>query len=507
MLFHLLSKPWKGLYTAERVAVKTFVFCCLAPICGMAQAQGNAADGAKVADVRIFMDQNCAIDIADGRSHPLSACYSTMADARRRYPGASELTQEYAGTTIQSALDSLGAAGGTLVLPCGVYLANTTLRITDNKTLQGSGDCTVLKKNGNGSLLVLTGTAAALRDLLVYGNKDQGGQGVGVAVLSATGAVIEDCTITNAQTNGISLFRSANAIIRANRIRGNGHTALLAVQNVDGNRVQDNDIEVSPAANEAAQGVQFRSNAPGMTADGNVISFNRIRIGSRMGYCLEAAGTGGIPAKKDEIVHNQCDLTGDALGGYSIDDAVGAVVKGNTFEANGFKATYTGIELVNTTQALVEDNNIKGGGKLARGIWCSRSITGNLIRGNMISGLAAAGSGIDLVSTALGETVSGNRIEHNVIRFDVPHPDTKGVWLFCQPGTTCNDNQIARNSVVNFGPPSGQGIRLENYGTMDGTVLRENMMYNVAACVEARKDTSTQNAGNVCLPSKPAVTP
>jgi hypothetical protein len=455
-------------------------------------------------DISGFIDPACAAAITDGQSHPLSSCYSTLADARRRYPESSELGQEYAQAVIQSALDSMGAAGGTIILPCGVYLANTAIRITDNKTLQGSGDCTVLKKSGNDSLLFLTGSSPILRDVLVDGSKDQGHNGIDVAVNGATGAVIRDCTIINAGSNGISIYRSTKTVVRSDRLRENGHTAILALQNVDSSSIQDNDIDIPASANEAAQGVQFRSNIAGATADRNVIGFNRITVGTRMGYCVEAAGTGGGPAKSDQVVHNQCTLTANALGGYSIADAVGTVVSSNTMDANEFNAIYTGIELVNVNQAVIEYNVLVGHGKLARGIWCSRSNIGDNIRFNLIDEIAAAGSGIDIKTTIAGETASGNRIDDNVIRFLEPSPDTKGLWLFCQPGTTCNNNEFAHNAVLNDGPSSGQGIRLDNYGTMQSNILQGNIMHNVTVCIAAKKDGATQDIGNECTLSKAA---
>jgi parallel beta-helix repeat protein len=502
-VFHLVSTLMQRIF-GEIGLVAAAILFCLAALSTVSPAQGIVVS-TKVVDIKGFIDPACTAPVADGQSHPLSSCYRTLGDARRKYPGASELSQEYAGTVIQSALDSMGAAGGIVVLPCGVYLASTAIRITDNKTLQGSGDCTVLKKSGNDSLLFLTGSAPVLRDLMADGYKDQGHKGINIAINDASGAVIRDCAIINGDTNGISLFRSSGTVIRANRVRGNGNTAIFAAQNVDRNQIQDNDIDVPSSAKEAAQGVQFRSNAAGATADRNVINFNRIRVGTRMGYCLEAAGTGGIPAKSDQVAHNECVLTANALGGYSIADAVGTVVTSNTFDANGFNATYTGIELVNVSQAVVEYNTLVGHGKLARGIWCSKNNTGNTIRLNEVNGIAAAGVGIDIVTTTIGETASGNRVDDNVIRFQEPSPDTKGMWLFCPSGATCNDNEFARNSVLNSGLVSGQGIRLENYGTMEGTILQDNSMENVAVCVsgQAQRNASTQNKGSVCQPSKP----
>lgn len=69
---------------------------------------------------------------------------------------------------LQSAFGSLGAEDGTVHLPCGTYLVTGELKIdTSNTSIQGSGDCTILKVAGGNSFVALTvsgrGLGAAAR--------------------------------------------------------------------------------------------------------------------------------------------------------------------------------------------------------------------------------------------------------------------------------------------------------------------------------------------------------
>lgn len=67
------------------------------------------------------------VNIADFASHPLSICFSTLADANAVYPKASTLTDELAWAALQLAVDRFD--GRRILLPPGGYLLNRTLEI------------------------------------------------------------------------------------------------------------------------------------------------------------------------------------------------------------------------------------------------------------------------------------------------------------------------------------------------------------------------------------------
>lgn len=66
--------------------------------------------------------------VGDGRSHPLSERYRTLAEAHRDLPGAMSLADEIDWAATQGAIDLLrDTGGGTVVSPTGTYLCNRTL--------------------------------------------------------------------------------------------------------------------------------------------------------------------------------------------------------------------------------------------------------------------------------------------------------------------------------------------------------------------------------------------
>ncbi|WP_372624423.1 hypothetical protein [Falsiroseomonas sp.] len=72
--------------------------------------------------------------IGDGRSHPLSERYRSLASARADFPHARSLSDEIDWAATQGAIARVRAAGGgTVVSPAGVYVCSRTLEFPERK--------------------------------------------------------------------------------------------------------------------------------------------------------------------------------------------------------------------------------------------------------------------------------------------------------------------------------------------------------------------------------------
>src|SRR5262249_24429511 len=75
--------------------------------------------------------------IGDGRSHPLSERYGSVAEAKADYPHATSLEDEIDWAAIQAAIAATVAAGGpgAVCVPAGQYLITKTLSLTTSHPL------------------------------------------------------------------------------------------------------------------------------------------------------------------------------------------------------------------------------------------------------------------------------------------------------------------------------------------------------------------------------------
>lgn len=101
---------------------------------------------------------------------------------------------------LQSAFGSLGAEGGTVHLPCGTYLVTGELKIdTSNTSIQGSGDCTILKVAGGNSFVALTvsgrglgASARVVRDTMPNSFTVEKGELTRLGIAPGSYAVVSD---------------------------------------------------------------------------------------------------------------------------------------------------------------------------------------------------------------------------------------------------------------------------------------------------------------------------
>lgn len=173
-------------------------------------------------------------------------------------------------SAIQAAINNLGANGGAVVFPAGVYKTTATLTVPEKVTLKGTGmRSSVISFSGAGYAIAL-GSASAKS--MVYG----------------TGVADMGVVLTNATSNGITLQTTAGAVVMNVYLEGlipNSSTAVF----VDGGNVAN----------------QF-------TALTNIVA-NHVKYGFRLG----TSGAGTVTS----VVATNINSFGDTIHG--VKDSVG----------------------------------------------------------------------------------------------------------------------------------------------------------------------------------------
>ena len=103
--------------------------------------------------------------IGDGKSHPLSERFSTLAEAQRLYPHVTTLTDEFDWAVLQGAMNVM-RDGDMLIVPRGLYRINRTLLL---KAKQGINVMGYGSRNGS-QLMWVGDTSSPL--LHIYGTRD-----------------------------------------------------------------------------------------------------------------------------------------------------------------------------------------------------------------------------------------------------------------------------------------------------------------------------------------------
>lgn len=148
--------------------------------------------------------------IGDGRMHPLSERFSSLAEAQAIFPAAEALVDSICGVAIQSAIDRAAQrgralqGGGSVFLPAGRYPLSRSLVLPDGVLLEGEGRDRTFIDNQNSPLalpLVIndpTGTARiSLRGLSLHG----GTHGVRIQVASYVEGLFVDGVSFQLQTD------------------------------------------------------------------------------------------------------------------------------------------------------------------------------------------------------------------------------------------------------------------------------------------------------------------
>jgi hypothetical protein len=113
---------------------------------------------------------------------------------------------------IQKAIDSAAFAGGKICVPSGTFKITGSLRIPAGVILEGFGtgsnplatpsNGSVIKYTGNDQAIIISGSDAGLRDLVIYDENNAGA--AGAITISASGKLVESCMIRNVLISGFT---------------------------------------------------------------------------------------------------------------------------------------------------------------------------------------------------------------------------------------------------------------------------------------------------------------
>lgn len=116
--------------------------------------------------------------------------------------------------SIPSPPNAFGEVSQRVHFPAGRYILGSNLVLTKRMTISGDGPyATILyrKKGATEDFVTLKGSNSTIRDLTLDGNSNEGISGDNL-VIDAAWATVNNCTITNAAGNGITIGKTASGI-------------------------------------------------------------------------------------------------------------------------------------------------------------------------------------------------------------------------------------------------------------------------------------------------------
>jgi parallel beta-helix repeat protein len=332
---------------------------------------------------------------------------------------------------IQSAMDVVGGTGGTLSIPDGTYLVNSTLNsnkgllVRSNMTIKLSYGA-VLKAIPNNSDTYAVLYLPRVSNVIIIGGTVEGERskhsgtsgeyGMGIWVASSQHIVIEGVTVKECWGDGFFIGGSL----------GSQDVTLCNVVS-DHNRRQGLSLE---------------------KADGVVIRHSTFK--NTAGTSPEA----GIDLEPEsgETVNNVliqgCTFTNNAGGGLQVCVAISntgtafttnVVADGNVFTGNGLHAadggSRGGIQVSNCagnhfTNNLIQNNN--GSGILLRDNANNTVLTGNTVSGTT----GSSGDGIFVGSPCTGFTITSNTVTNNA---------GYGIYLYSGAAGSVSGNTLSGN--------------------------------------------------------------
>lgn len=379
------------------------------------------------------------------------------------------------------------AKGGTLRVPKGTYLINSTLTVEENTELQ-------MDKGAVISMSVATTTTVImLDDATITGGKivnpatfDPANSGSWTyAVVNVIGhrCSIRNLSIENVPKCGIGIRNVDNTIISGCRIDGNlpeamytgtetGHFGI----NLDpgGSATDGNLIVTGNIIRSCVQGTLVANIGTGagrgVTVVGNTFE------GCRNHGFYGGTGTGHVVSSNN---FNRCQIPVAVDGSYH-------VISGNsmTTYTSGAGIDITGISVRDAVGCIISNNTIQGdsfaGGAV---ISCQEqggvALTDNLIQGNIIKVTGVSGQGIKL-GGGLATTFSRNRVIGNIV--EAPGSvSTALIGVIAATGAAGPGCEVSGNTVRMTG--AGYGIQI---GNLKDAVVRDNhiaLRYNAASAV------------------------
>lgn len=339
------------------------------------------------------------------------------------------------GTADESEINSAltAAAGGTVYLAEGTYVAAGTILVPNNTILVGAGNGTtielgdldatdnLIENKDSTSGNATPGSGVVIRDLKLDGRSDLNTTGTqygvyfsdmgsGTGASAVQGATIENLRITRFRNDGAYLTASSNNTITANNFRNNGAVGL----------------SINASSNN------------------NVISNNRFQGNGAEGFVLSSSSYNNISGNNSEA--------NTTLGMNFTSGGSRNTISGNNINSNGA----SGMRLSGETRSTIVGNVIRGGGASNYGIYMLNSSNNNAVSSNNIYDTGSAGytNGIFL------DIASYNNLTNNVIGDSSCNFECNAININ-NAGAT--NNFIASNNI-----DSGASIRDTGTGTLYG---------------------------------------
>jgi parallel beta-helix repeat protein len=313
---------------------------------------------------------------------------------------------------VQAAITALGATGGTVLLPPGVYPL-ATLTPVSNMIFRGSGKGnTVIKCPAGNNTLFNTGTYnltdIELCDFTYDGTLGTGGA-VGIEFVLASRIAIRRCRVINTNGVGVEIFQSADCLVEENDVESSGY------------------LQSGTNAGQQA-GIVINT---GSTSLRHRIVNNRVYNANDSGiFCSNAV--------------TDCIIAGNVVDtSFYIGIATGAGGLRNTIHGNTVhNSTNDGIDIGTSTGCTITSNIVDGclygfsndmstspAGTFAGNTWLANTVTG-----------ASVGFFLGSVNGCTGFSIVGNTVDtasqhgmiigvfsHGVIEGNIVHNSPDGV--------------------------------------------------------------------------------
>lgn len=277
-------------------------------------------------------------------------------------------------TAIQNALTAAGnAGGGDVWLPPGTFLltpgvSSAALSIPSNVRLRGAGrNATILKKNGNGTLISLSGPSTDLTGATHC--RFSAIEAVGINGNGKTGLVLQ-------------CYYADNLLFRDLVVSGNSDLTIDTTEFWDSRFEDCSFVSCSGAAGSTTQPVMWLRNSAAASGFGNSAgTTNQIHVRNCR---FEAFGTGalwitqgtGNSANPNGIFVTDCKFEGDAMAGgpyISTDSTTKACFFEHLYVyAGGFAAGFS------TAQTLI---SLFGGNHALRDVAIGNGSSANVVNG------------------------------------------------------------------------------------------------------------------------------
>ena len=234
---------------------------------------------------------------------------------------------------IQEGIDMLPSGGGVIYIKEGTYKIDTTILLTSNVSLLGSGNGTILETSSAISMITLTNITNSSIDNIRFDGKDTAGATAITFQTSTASSHIRNCYFKDCQ-NGI-YFNGALQCWATNNTFTSGSDTAIEIQSGERNIIQGNKISFY-----GTYGIMINSGG------WNIITGNAINNNSGAGIYISSSSYFII--QSNEIYYT---AGGDAIGLLTCGSGL---IDGNYIHTSG--GTHSGIHL-NASDYIIISNN------------------------------------------------------------------------------------------------------------------------------------------------------